>query len=307
LGIPVQEEAQANVHGLLNPLAPITPSVQGEAQAGSAAWRNLMAQVIAAFHRPRGKVASAAESGDQEPGQATIAPPALVPKEVKKLENFDKLFMVLIGKHGGRRDLGLALHLFNYIVHSLTPKASQVRGYLGDLLQVLQALKQDEVPEAIRPSLAAAILIQSANLEPSLPLARRRLLHLGISLEGEAPPMAFAQDLADLLVPDFDVQTRWREVQEVRTCQEDVARFHQAGPGPLLAADFPALSMLKDWPFLAYAHEHRRASILFLTTVTDICPRCHWKLPSLEAQQLKRDGFVLALNCCRRTMMCEEI
>jgi hypothetical protein len=306
-GVPAQGEAQANVHDLLNPLGPIPPSVQGEAHLGSDAWRNLMAQVLAAFHRPRSRVASPAEPGDNEPGQATITPPAPLPEEVKKLENFDKLFMVLLGKNGGRRDLGLALHLFNYIVHSLAPEAGQVRGYLGELLQVLQTLKQDAVPESIRPSLAAAILIQSAGVEVSLRLARRRLLRLGIDLEGEAPPMAFAQDLADLLVPGFDVQTRWQEVQEVRTCQEDVARLHQTGPGPLSAADFPALSTLKDWPSLVYAHEHRRASILFLGTVTDICPRCRRKLSGLEAQQLKRDGFVPGLNCCGRTMMCEEI
>ena len=305
--VHVQKDAQANIHNLLNPLPPITPLVQGEAQLGQVAWRNLMSQVFAAFHRPRSRVASPDESGDQESGQATTTPPARLPEEVKKLENFDKLFMAMLGKNGGRRDLGLALHLFNYIVHSLAPEPSQARGYLGDLLQVLQALKQDDVPEAIRPSLAAAILIQSANLEISFRLARRRLLRLGIDLEGEAPPMAFAQDLADLLAPGFDVQTRWQEVQEVRTWQEDIARFHQTGPGPLLAADFPALSTLKDWPSLANAHEHRRASILFLATITDICPRCRRKLSGIEAQQLERDGFVPALNCCGRTMMCEEI
>ena len=95
---------------------------------------------------------------------------------------------------------------------------------------------------------AAAILVSAARQKrhghesAALRIARRHLLRLPFDVAGEMPDMDAVRGFARILTPEVDFSALWDAIRGVRTFQEEVRLFRQAGPGPLKATSFPALS-----------------------------------------------------------------
>ncbi len=302
-----RSDAEACVTDLLNPLPQMDASSHAHHDA-TAGWRRFMSQVFASFRASRGPVAAGSDDGAEDDDEPSIREPQ--PQIEEALAAFDHLFDLLLGAEGARRDLGLALQISQYVCDRLLPPEPVVEGYLNRLLA---GLSSTDVPVDDRMHLAAAILVSAArqlimgDRSATLRIARRRLLRLGVDIGNEMPDMTAARGFVHTLTPDFDFAALLKEIQGIRTFQEEVQLYRHSGPGPLQATDYPALATLPELPKLAAATPAMRARIYFLSYYNDACPRHHYKLPAGEAWRLKGMGVARAANCCNAILMCEEI
>jgi len=302
-------EREIDVRDLLEP--PPTPggAGYGMAAAGSVGWERFMAQVLGSFRAARGPIAASAASAETVEEESTPTPDEAEEAE-RATSAFDRLFELLLGGDGGRRDLGLALRLGQYVCDRLEPPEPVVEGYLTRLLG---AMSGDDVPESDRPAFAAAILVAAARRQKDVPgpaacrNARHRLLRLGQPIEGPAPDMAEVRGFARLLVPELDAEGMWAAVGAVRTFQEEVALYRRAEPGPLRDEDFPALASLPEWRELSAGTPAVRRSVRFMDRYSEVCPAHFINLPSSEKAALRDHGVARAGNCCRTIIMCEEV
>ena len=69
----------------------------------------------------------------------------------------------------------------------------------------------------------------------ALRIARRHLLRLPFDVAGGNPDMDAVRGFARILTPEVDFSALWDAIRGVRTFQEEVRLFRQAGPGPLKA------------------------------------------------------------------------
>lgn len=305
-----QPETYARVADLLNPLPQLDALEDGDA-GGSAGWRRFMDQIFASFRAPRGTATLATETPDTISDDGDPLSDEPPPEIDEAMAAFDRLFDLLLGEAGGRRDLGVAMQISQYVCDRLLPSEEIVEGYLGRLVGALSSTK---VLECDRMNFAAAILVSAARQKlhghdsAALRTARRHLLRLPINVAGEMPDMDVVRGFARILTPDFDFSALWDAIRGVRTFQEEVRLFRQAGPGPLKVTDFPALASRPEWAQLAVATPATRAKIIFLDRYTDVCPcRRHYGLPAGEAAALRTYGLARAANCCGALLMCEEV
>jgi len=307
---PDHPETYARVVDLLNPLPMV--DAFGDGDAGHAAgWRRFMDQIFASFRAHRGTAALANETPDTISDEGNALPDEPQPEIDEAISAFDRLFDLLLGETGGRRDLGVAIQISQYVCDRLLPSEEIVGGYLDRLMR---ALSSAEVLDGDRVNFAAAILVSAARQKRhnhdsvALRKARRQLLRLPADVAGEMPDMDTVRGFARILTPDDDFTALWDAIRGARTFQEEVRLFRQAAPGPLKASDFPALATRPEWAQLAVLTPAARAKIIFLDQYTDVCPcRRHLGLPAGEANALKNYGVARAANCCGALLMCEEV
>jgi hypothetical protein len=309
---PDHPETYARVADLLNPLPQVADDAGGDGDAGAGAgWQRFMDQIFASFRAPRGTATLATETPDTISDEGDPLPDEPPPEIDEAMAAFDRLFDLLLGEAGGRRDLGVAIQISQYVCDRLRPSEEIVEGYLGRLMR---ALSSAEVLEDDRMHFAAAILVSAARQKrrghdsAASRIARRHLLRLSVDVAGEMPDMDAVRGFARILTPEVDFSALWDAIQGVRTFQEEVRLFRQAGPGPLKATSFPALATRPEWAQLAVLTPATRAKIIFLDQYTDVCPcRRHLGLPAGEAAALKAYGVARAGNCCGALLMCEEV
>lgn len=309
---PAAAEAFADVSDLIAPIVLPQAGDQHGSSDGATGWRRFLQQILASFRLPRGRIGLAVDATDDvvEGGDAQPEPQQDLPQIKDAMAAFDQLFDLLLGEDGGRRDLGVALQIGQYVFDRLEPDAIVVDGYLRKLVG---ALASEPLPVADRMAMAAAILLatvsrQDGAVSPgALRNARRKLLRLGIDVAEDAPDMAPVHGFARILAPDMDADALWASVRAVRTFQEEIGRYQQASPGSLQPDDFPALASLPEWSEIAAASAATRARIHFLDRYVEACPTHHYMLPTSEISRLKEKGVARAANCCGRILMCKEV
>lgn len=309
-GSQEQPETYAIVANLLDPL----PNRDASGEHGHPdvflGWRRFMDQILSAFCSPRGRISVIGRGDDGVEGDEDLPQAEPNAQVDQALAAFDHLFALLIDPNNLRRDLGLALHISQYVCDRLEPPEAVVEGYLDRLLGA-NAFRPVSEPD--RLAFAAAILVSAgrrqnrANRSSALRNARRHLLRLGVSIGDAMPDMVAAHGFARILTPDLNASELWTELQGVRTFQEEVKLYRLADAGPIPASEFPALATLPEWPLLATATTATRGKIVFQTRYSNVCPSHYMKLPAGEASRLKGCGVGRAANCCSAILMCEEL
>lgn len=294
------------------------PVVAGHDHGGvseGAGWRRFMAQVWAAFTKPRSAIPGIHSGGgvlekeDEDP-----PPPTDLNKKAKDsicnaTEQFDRLFYKLLGEDDGRCDLGAAVQITQYVCECLNLPERQVERYLDRLLA---AMVGADIPDSDRIVMAGVVLVATARKQKdvsgpvALRRARRRLLLLGVSIVGGPPDMNLVRGFVQILTPDLDGAALWTSIQHIRTYHEEVAAYWQTLPGAVDKADFPALSSLDVWEELAKATAVDRQGMHYLSCLTTNCPKHHMSLPNADAKALRDIGVARTRNCCMELILLGE-
>ena len=302
-------DAMASVDDLVNP----QPMVAGRGQEGSrdsAGWQRFMRQVWAAFTKPGSAIPSVrggeeAAGDDGEPPAPEATDSGAGDDLRNATERFDRLFDKMLGDDNGRRDLGAAVQITQYVCERLSLSEGTVDHYVERLLT---AMTNAEIPPDDRMSMAAVVLVPTARRHgvedpAALRSARRRLQRLGVPVAGDPPSMELVRGFVRVLTPDLDGAALWTAIQGIRTHREEVAAYWRTPSGTVDKADFPALAGLGVWNELAKATAADRRRMHYLSRRATACPKHHRVLPEAEIGALDSVGVARAANCCKELIL----
>ena len=303
----------ASVAGLTMSQPIVADSAEGDFQE-DAGWRHFMNQLWAALSLPGESIRRRADDDDaleeeDDQGASTSRPPYPDADLVDVTARFDLTFDKLLGEDHGRRDVGAAMLITQYVCERLDLPRERADHYLGRLLK---AMIGADIPDADKPAMVAAVLVWAASQQTDddsgrLRSARRRLLLLGTSIYGDPPSIELARGFMKILAPDFDVAALWAGIQGVRTSHEEVAAYWQSSPGAVQESDFPVLAKLPVWNELATANAADRARMHYLPSLSSTCPQHYRVIPNAQAKQLESHGVAKAANCCNAFLLLGEV
>ncbi|MFC0386882.1 hypothetical protein [Muricoccus vinaceus] len=312
----------ARIAGLLDgPAAPTGPVTIGG--GGTSGWKRFLEGLFAVLRECRGPLPGAADGhasdededdGDTETGAQVASGRRQLPKAdaeaAKALDNFERLFVLLVEGTLIHRDYATAFELTQYVCDRLRPDAVTAQRYLHRLVV---AFTEGNVPEAFKQAAAATALVALV-LEPdtddALKRARFRVLRIGLNPNGSAPDVSSVERFRALLAPNADLLSSWSRLGTVITMPEQIRAYladmrlgRASGCYPDLKAED------REWPLLerAIANEADRRKVLTVARGADFCPKHGRVLPRNEAQRLRQRSVARALDCCGSVLLCEEI
>ncbi len=291
-------------------------------RGGSTGWKRFLEAVLTSLREPRGPLSSvadphaAAELEEDEEGKPLgardqdKAERATDTAVNRALENFDKLFLLLVSADTPDRNILTAFELAQYVCDRLRPNTEISRRYLRRLAAAFSETTLD--PEAV-PTAAAAIMVALAseeNVEGAEVRARLRLLRIGYTFGEEAPAASHAERFRLLLAPDVEIDRLWPRVLQARAAGEQVRAYWDDLQSGCMAGHYPALRECKnEWPTLerALTDPAGRNKIRLVGRGVNYCPRHGRVLPISEAQRLRQHGVASARDCCGTILLCMEI
>jgi hypothetical protein len=292
--------------------APIPGSVSGAEPTPNVAWKRFIDAFLASLRQHRspfpGQTLNPVRDDDDDVVDQK-EPDRKDPWIQRSLNNFRRVFELLLSPENAVRYFSAAFSLTQYVCRRLEPEQSDVREWLKSLVQARS--KYDISPEE-PAAIAAAILVLYSDeaLIEGARGARLQLLRLGFPCEGDLPDMEPVEAFRTALALSVNFGPRWEAIKNVRTMPEQVRSYLAAVSSSNPSSGYPDMQMQKEeWPILenAISDPSCRDGFRVVARSETSCPRCSRGLPQQELYKLRSQSVAIARNCCGRVLICEEL
>ncbi|MDF0546070.1 hypothetical protein PX699_27305 [Sphingobium sp. H39-3-25] len=284
--------------------AGIAASTSGGAESGEPAsvWKHAMALIRAAFTQSRGPWGGGGETDDDDDEDEKDREKRARSEEVanyRSLQIFDELLSSMLGPQANGQSALTALSLSHFLADRIRPAPGKVQLWLDKILPQIADVDGPEADIAV-----AAVLLQHAadRRADNAIRARRYFVRRGIDPSGLSVSPTAIPAFIDLLGPDLDLHTFLSEVSAARTMGEQIDAYLAAAQGRGAAVGFETLRQSSLWPNLeqALGSAASFAKLILLERFQAACPRCHMRLPTAAAEDLRQRGLA---SCCGRTIL----
>ena len=261
-----------------------------------------MAIIRAAFTQSRGPWGGGGETDDDDNEDEKDREKRARSEELanyRSLQIFDELLGAMLGTQASGQSALTALSLSHFLADRIRPAPGKVQLWLDKILPQIADLDGPEADIAI-----AAVLLQHAadRRGDNAIRARRYFVRRGIDPSGLMVSPAAIPAFVDLLGPDLDLDAFLSEVSSARTMGEQIDAYLAAAQGRGAAVGFDTLRQSALWPNLeqALGNAASFAKLILLERFQSACPRCHMRLPTAAAEDLRQKGLA---SCCGRTIL----
>ena len=284
--------------------AGVAASTNGGAGPGepSSVWKHAMALIRAAFTQSRGPWGGGGETDDDDDEDEKDREKRARSEELanyRSLQIFDELLGAMLGAQASGQSALTALSLSHFLADQIRPAPGKVQLWLDKILPHIVDLDGPEADIAIAP-----VLLQHAadRRGDNAIRARRYFVRRGIDPSGLTVSTEAIPAFVDLLGPDLDLDAFLSEVSAARTMGEQIDAYLSAAQGRGAAVGFDTLRQSAFWPNLeqALGNATSFAKLILLERFQSACPRCHMRLPTAAAEDLRQRGLA---SCCGRTIL----
>lgn len=284
--------------------AGIPAGTNGGSEPGEPAsvWKHAMALIRSAFTQSRGPWGGGGETDDDDDEDETDREKRARSEELanyRSLQIFDELLSAMLGPQANGQSALTALSLSHFLADRIRPAPGKVQLWLDKILPQIADLDGPEADIAI----ASVLLHHAADQRGNNAIrARRYFVRRGIDPSGLVAVPTAIPAFIDLLGPELDLEAFLTQMSAARTMGEQIDAYLAAAQGRGTAVGFDTLKLSSHWPTLeqALGNPVSFGKLILLDRFQVACPRCHMRLPTAAAEDLRQKGMA---TCCGRTIL----